>query len=228
MIDHLSASQINTYLGCSLKYKYSYIDEIPKPFKPAALALGSALHSALEWLHKKWQNGEEPNMEEVWNIFEADWYAQSKKEILFKNYDTAEDVLNEGKNLLGVYYQDATEIKRIEVHCAAWVNGSHIKRWYHYYGIGGGPYGLTASFDVYKSNDNSSWTLIDNYYEPPIISASPTCQIPVSTFVALPHGLPALLMIKPTPIPTIDPIGAIAPPIAWTIPLFSVSATKGI
>ena len=107
MIDHLSASQIQTYLSCSLKYKYAYIDELPKPFKPSGLALGSSLHASLEWLHKKWQNGEEPNLESVWDIFEGDWYAQSRDEILFKDFETAEDILSEGKNLIGIYYKHA-------------------------------------------------------------------------------------------------------------------------
>ena len=56
-MDHLSASQINLYLLCSLKYRFQYLDELPKPFRPAALAFGSAFHAALAWLHKQMADG---------------------------------------------------------------------------------------------------------------------------------------------------------------------------
>ena len=58
MIDHLSASQIQAYMDCSLKYKFSKIDQLPKSFKSSGLALGSAIHSAVEWLHRHWKQGD--------------------------------------------------------------------------------------------------------------------------------------------------------------------------
>jgi len=107
MVDHLSASQIQSYLDCSLRYKYSYIDRLPKPFRPSGLALGSAIHAAVEWLHRKWSAQEEVTLESVWEIFEADWYAQSVEPILFKYGEIDEDVLNLGRNLLSVYFNEA-------------------------------------------------------------------------------------------------------------------------
>ncbi|MCI0563078.1 MAG: PD-(D/E)XK nuclease family protein [Nitrososphaera sp.] len=107
MIEHLSASQIQGYLDCSLKYKLNYIDRLPKPFKPAALALGSALHAAVEWLHRKWSAGNGVTLEMVWQIFEADWYAQALDEISYKDGETGLQVLNLGKKLLSVYFEHA-------------------------------------------------------------------------------------------------------------------------
>lgn len=107
MIDHLSASQIQAYMDCSLKYKFSKIDQLPKPFKSSGLALGSAIHSAVEWLHRRWKQGEEVDLESVLNIFEADWYAQSLDEIRYSNGDTAEEMITLGKDLLSVYYENA-------------------------------------------------------------------------------------------------------------------------
>ncbi len=74
MIEHLSNSQISLYSQCSLKYKFQYIDEIPKPFKPSGLALGSAVHSALSWLNKQRMNGDNVSLERLYKIFDADWY----------------------------------------------------------------------------------------------------------------------------------------------------------
>lgn len=107
MIDHLSASQIQTYMDCSLKYKFSKIDQLPKPFKSSGLALGSAIHSAVEWLHRRWKQREEVNLGSVLDIFEADWYAQSLDEIRYSNGDTSEEMVTLGKSLLSVYYENA-------------------------------------------------------------------------------------------------------------------------
>jgi putative RecB family exonuclease len=107
MIDHLSASQIQLYMDCSLKYKFSKIDKLPKPFKPAGMALGSSVDATVEWLHQKWNKGQEVSLESVWDIFEADWYAQSMHPIRYAKEETEEDVLNVGKNLLSVYFEHA-------------------------------------------------------------------------------------------------------------------------
>ncbi|MFC2088269.1 PD-(D/E)XK nuclease family protein [Calditrichota bacterium] len=107
MIDHLSASQIQNYLDCGLKYKFSYIVKLPKPFKPSGMALGSAIHSAVDWIHKK-QNGKKKiTLEAVWDIFEADWYAIQMDTIAYREGESEDDVLNTGRNLLGVYFNDA-------------------------------------------------------------------------------------------------------------------------
>jgi putative RecB family exonuclease len=39
--DNISVSQINQYLMCPLKYRFNYIDKLPKPFRPAELALAA-------------------------------------------------------------------------------------------------------------------------------------------------------------------------------------------
>lgn len=50
--DHLSVSQINTYLRCPLQYYFSYIRGIKNPPK-AVLILGSSVHKALEFNYKQ-------------------------------------------------------------------------------------------------------------------------------------------------------------------------------
>ena len=85
-MEYLSSSQINLYSQCSLKYKFQYVDLLPKPFKPSGLAFGSALHSALSWFHREsMTNGGVP-LEKLYKIFDADWYSQrAETEIRYKN-----------------------------------------------------------------------------------------------------------------------------------------------
>jgi putative RecB family exonuclease len=47
----LSISQIQSYLLCPLKYRFQYVDRIPKPWRAASLSFGSSVHSAIEWFH---------------------------------------------------------------------------------------------------------------------------------------------------------------------------------
>jgi len=109
-MDHLSCSQMNLYLQCPLKYKFQYIDKLPKPFKASALAFGSALHSALSWLHKHRTNGNNVTLERLFKIFDADWYAQNLgTRILYKNGETGMKLAVMGKEMLSLYFEQPYE-----------------------------------------------------------------------------------------------------------------------
>jgi len=117
MIEYLSPSQINLYIQCSLKYKYQYIDQIPKPFKPSGLAFGSAIHSAIEWFHKERMKKREVSLEKLLKIFETDWFSQKvDTEIQYKDGEDEMKLLLTGKEMLGIYFRSPLdEIKGAEV-----------------------------------------------------------------------------------------------------------------
>lgn len=105
MIEHLSSSQMNLYLQCSLKYKFQYIDGIPKPFKSSGLAFGSAIHSALSWFHKARMNGREISLEDFYRIFNADWYSQNvDTDIHYKNGEEEIKLVVMAKEMLALYF----------------------------------------------------------------------------------------------------------------------------
>jgi putative RecB family exonuclease len=104
MLNHLSNSQINLYTQCSLKYKFQYIDEFPKPFKPSGLALGSVVHSALSWLNKERMNGNSVTLERFYRIFDADWFSQKvDTEIRYKDGEEEMKLVVLAKEMLGLY-----------------------------------------------------------------------------------------------------------------------------
>lgn len=117
MLDHLSCSQINLYLQCSLKYKFQYIDDLPKPFKSSGLAFGSSIHSAINWFHKERMNGNGVTLERLYRIFDADWYAQTlDTKILYKNGEQEINLILLAKEFLRLYFnQPHKEIKGTEV-----------------------------------------------------------------------------------------------------------------
>ena len=103
-MEYLSSSQINLYSQCSLKYKFHYVDLLPKPFKPSGLAFGSAIHSALSWFHREsMTNGGVP-LEKLFKIFDADWYSQrTETEIRYKNGEEEMKLIILAKEMLALY-----------------------------------------------------------------------------------------------------------------------------
>ena len=106
-INHLSKSQIYLYTECSLKYKFQYVDKIPRPFISSALAFGSTVHSALEWIHKEMLKGRKVTFERFEKIFKADWYSQKiETDLRFKSNDSWETLLLKGKEILNLYFNN--------------------------------------------------------------------------------------------------------------------------
>jgi putative RecB family exonuclease len=107
---YLSASQINLYLACPVKYRLRYIDQVPPAFKSSSLVLGSAVHSAIEWLQNQWLAGERPAEEELLSIFQADLEAQTLEEVHFRPREDAASLRKTGSDLLKLYFLE-TEAK---------------------------------------------------------------------------------------------------------------------
>lgn len=101
--DHVSVSQINLYLMCPLKYRFVYVDKLPRPFKSIELALGTAFHAAVEWWHKHRKNGSSPSAEDVARILTADLRAQAEEKLRFRNGESLEDVVQVGGKLASAY-----------------------------------------------------------------------------------------------------------------------------
>ena len=53
---HISHSQIFTYLNCSLKYRFQYVEHRPPERISIALPFGSAIHSAIEMYYRSLKN----------------------------------------------------------------------------------------------------------------------------------------------------------------------------
>src|SRR5262245_882826 len=106
--DALSASAIQLYLTCSLKYRFQYVDRLPRLTLSANQAFGTSMHAALNWLHRERKSGRVPPLAEVLQVFEADWYAQTDTEgtqvIEFQDEGDRSLLALKGKELLTQYY----------------------------------------------------------------------------------------------------------------------------
>jgi hypothetical protein len=85
----VSFIQIDQYLRCSLKYKFTYVDRATPDFVPGALAFGSGIHGAAALLFGGIAAGKQPTLDEVQGYFEAYWNLETDhKPIRFGARDT--------------------------------------------------------------------------------------------------------------------------------------------
>ena len=101
-MEPLSISQVQTYLGCPLKYRFQYIEKIPRPWRAAALAFGSSVHAAVEWFHKERLADSDPEVASVVQVFDADWFAQNLEPLVFADKDSKDSLAEKGRQMLAL------------------------------------------------------------------------------------------------------------------------------
>ncbi len=102
---HLSASQINGYIECSLSYKFSKIDKIKPEYTSDALVFGSTVHHVIAQFHQERMVGNILPAEELQKIFEICWRknAKDREDIKYKKGKDFQTLLVEGKAILSTY-----------------------------------------------------------------------------------------------------------------------------
>ncbi|MFO0680536.1 MAG: PD-(D/E)XK nuclease family protein [Sandaracinus sp.] len=69
---HTSASQLATYASCPRRYELKYVLHTEPDERSTNLALGSAVHGAVEWWFEERLRGEEPRLDQALRIARAD------------------------------------------------------------------------------------------------------------------------------------------------------------
>jgi len=68
-----SFTQIDQYVRCPLKYRFTYVDRLEPEFVPAALAFGSGIHGAAAFLFRGRADGAPPSLADVQAVCEGYW-----------------------------------------------------------------------------------------------------------------------------------------------------------
>ena len=100
--DHLSYSQINTYLTCSLKYKFHYVDKIPPAFTAASLAFGSAIHEAVAAFYQTVLEGDSLRPDQMLDVYRDSWRQAGK--VKFFNGDNEDKLAHKAEELINVFH----------------------------------------------------------------------------------------------------------------------------
>jgi putative RecB family exonuclease len=111
----ISVSQVNAYLGCPLKYRFQYVDKIPRPWRVAAMAFGSSVHAAVEWFHKERLADRTPEAEAVLKVFDADWYAQNTEPLVFSEKESKDSLAEKGRAMLQLYVESTNGVKPVAI-----------------------------------------------------------------------------------------------------------------
>ncbi len=111
----ISVSQVNAYLACPLKYRFQYVDKIPRPWRVAAMAFGSSVHAAVEWFHRERLAGRSPELTEILKIFDADWYAQTIEPLVFSERESKDFLAEKGRAILQLYVESANDVRPVAV-----------------------------------------------------------------------------------------------------------------
>jgi len=116
---HISHSQIFTYLNCSLKYYFSYVEGRMPEHRPAAMLFGSAIHAAIARYYKSvLKKGKPEPLSLYQDLFHDHWNWETEDTgipIAYKDGQNKEDLLNEGQLLVKTFYEGAKPMEVIGV-----------------------------------------------------------------------------------------------------------------
>ena len=115
---HVSFTQLDQYLRCPLKYRFTYVDRLMPDFVPAALAFGSGIHGAAAFFLRGVQQGAAPKLDEVQGYFESYWNLENdNRPVRFGEKETRESLLDLAARMLDVFHRNlvpGTEIVGVE------------------------------------------------------------------------------------------------------------------
>ena len=131
---HISHSQIFSYLNCSLKYKFQYVEQRPAERLSSALPLGKMIHSVLETYYRGTKDhGQPPTLEKLLTLFEEGLTLQienSTVPIIFKKEaPDLDSLIDMGQGLVRAFYEnvdlDGMEIIDVELPLSAQLYNEH-------------------------------------------------------------------------------------------------------
>jgi putative RecB family exonuclease len=116
---HISHSQIFTYLNCSLKYYFGYVEGRVPERRPEALLLGSAIHTGLAryyWSLKKYGDPEPLSLLQdlvddhlIWDI------GENEIPVAYKEGSDKESLLAAARRLVETFYREVDPLEVVAI-----------------------------------------------------------------------------------------------------------------
>ena len=95
--DYISHSQIQTFMSCSLKFAFRYVDGIEETSVSVPLVIGSAVHRGLELYHGARMTGDKLPGQVALAKAVAESIAEQEKEVRYGKGETAEGLQTEAR-----------------------------------------------------------------------------------------------------------------------------------
>src|SRR5271157_5486360 len=96
---HLSYSQINTYMTCPLKYRFSYIDRPVPDFTPSALHFGHAVHSCIQAFLQSSLEADPLRSDQLVDIYREEWRKSDGPPVRYSKRESEESLFNTAKQV---------------------------------------------------------------------------------------------------------------------------------
>lgn len=116
-VTHLSWSSMSTYMQCSLKWKFHYVDEKEPEFTASALLFGQAVHEALGAFLQSRLSGDPLSASNMVDVYRQYWLTHEGPPIKYGCRDSEGSLLEKAQGLLGLFaeqFDPATEVIAIE------------------------------------------------------------------------------------------------------------------
>ena len=112
---HWSFSSLNQLLSvCSLAWKFSHIDKLPRRFTPVSLVMGSAYHRVMEFIALHRLEGRLPMPAETRDLFHTLWEREQQEGPPMEQTEEAPEKLAEqGAGLVAAYLQQIDPRERV-------------------------------------------------------------------------------------------------------------------
>ena len=129
---HLSASSIQSYMGCGLQYKFSRIDKLQREYTSDNLIFGSTIHKVLAEYNQEKLMGTFMSAQELMDLFEALWIdgVQNTPDIKYSKGKDFNQLLRQGKHMLQIFIsqvpRDEYEIIAIEEAFSVEIDGLDV------------------------------------------------------------------------------------------------------
>ncbi|MFA6449301.1 MAG: PD-(D/E)XK nuclease family protein [bacterium] len=104
MLKQLSASKLDCYLLCPLRFSLRYLDLIEPEEISVPLVFGSAVHGTIKHMYRKLMAGQRMSIEEAEKSFVQDWEAQCTVPVKW-NGTTPEQLQDQGVALVRAYLE---------------------------------------------------------------------------------------------------------------------------
>ena len=104
LIQSVSASRLNCFQQCRLKFYFRYVLGLFKP-KPPVLHLGSSVHGVLKfWNKARWKN-EQSSLKQLHDVFTEQWQDNQKDAPVDWNGENEDEEKKTGWRLLETYFR---------------------------------------------------------------------------------------------------------------------------
>jgi putative RecB family exonuclease len=115
--DHLSWSSISTYVQCSLKWRYHYMDRLEPEFTPSALVFGQAVHEAIGAFLESTLTGDRLSAANLADVYRQVWLSHDGPGVRFGSKETEDTLQKKAGALLSLFvdqYRGDTEVIAVE------------------------------------------------------------------------------------------------------------------